>query len=70
MNVSYTVDQLASKNRPLNDKEKALVQALEPIEDEFPVPTPEEQRAQLDKLFNKDDSEEEVDHDFNDDIAF
>lgn len=63
-NVEYTLDQLACKNRALSPEEKEAIESAKSIEELFPRPTPEEQKAFLDKLAGEteeeDPEEEEV----------
>lgn len=50
-NVEYTLDQLSSKPRELDDEEKEAIKDLKGIDELFPRPKPEEQKAFLDKVF-------------------
>lgn len=68
-NVTYTVDQLASKNRKLSDEEMELIADLKPIDDLFPIQSPEEQKAFIEKVwFSSTEDEEAAQKDFEDDI--
>lgn len=60
-NVEYTLDQLASKPRPLNSEEKEAIADLKSIEDLFPRPSPDEQKAFIEKVWiNVEQDEEEI----------
>ena len=51
--VSYTVLQLASKQKPLSEEDLKLVAAATPIDDLFPVPTYKEQAEALDAFLSR-----------------
>lgn len=51
-NVEYTIQPLRCKVRPLTEAELELIKDLKPIEDIVPRPTPEQQKAFLEKLKN------------------
>jgi len=59
-NVEYTLDQLASKPRPLSAEEKETIADIKSIEELFPRPTPEEQRVFIEKVWINVESEEEM----------
>lgn len=50
-NVEYTLDQLSSKPRALSPDEKAVIENLKPIEELFPRPTPDQQKAFIEKVW-------------------
>lgn len=50
-NVEYTLDQLACKKRPLSEEELALIKNLKPIDELFPRPNPDDQRAFIEKTW-------------------
>lgn len=49
-NVEYQLAVLKCKKRPLTEAERAAVAAAPSIDEEYPRPTPDEVRANLDKL--------------------
>jgi len=59
-NVSYSIDVLGSKQRPLTGEEKEKVANATPLEDLFPRPTPEEQEAFLNRINTPAKEDEEV----------
>lgn len=73
-NVEYTLDQLASKPRALSPDEKVALETMKPVEELFPRPTPEEQKAFIESIwFSEENKEEELDADVvdtMDDIPF
>lgn len=71
--VAYTLDQLASAKRPLTEEEREKVAEAKTIDDLFPLQTPEEQKAFIEKVWFSGDEEQEPDtlaeeDEFNDDI--
>jgi hypothetical protein len=50
-NVEYTLDQLACKKRALTDEEMDLIKNIKPIDELFPRPSPEEQKAFIDRTW-------------------
>lgn len=50
-NVEYTLDQLSCKKRKLSDEEKEMVKSAKNIEDLFPRPKPEDQKAFIEKTW-------------------
>lgn len=57
-NVEYTLDQLSSKPRALSPAELDLIKDMKSIEELFPRPTPEQQKAFIDKVwFNTEESD-------------
>ena len=67
INVEYTVQQLKCKPRPLNDEEMEIVANLKSMDEVLPRPTPEAQKALLEKL-QTGGSSENVDEDLNDEF--
>jgi hypothetical protein len=49
-NVEYTLQVLRCKTRPLTESERALIADLKSMEEVVPRPTPDKQKAQLEKL--------------------
>lgn len=49
-NVEYTLAVLKCKRRPLSDQERATAEAAENIDSKFPRPTPDEIKANLEKI--------------------
>ena len=80
-NVEYTVQQLKLKPAPVSDEVKALIAEAPSIDEQFPVPTPEQQLQFLkdrilaeegnteDEMGEFDDNKDET-KDFDDDIPF
>lgn len=68
-NVEYTLKVLRCQARPMTDEEKEAIQDLKSMDDVIPRPTPDAQKALLDRLRQADVTvdEETVDDDF--DIA-
>lgn len=75
-NVEYTLDQISSNNSsPLDDAQKAIFNEAKKIDELFPVQTPEEQKAFIEKVWfaksqEKEEMPEDAEIDFNDDIPF
>jgi hypothetical protein len=57
-NVEYTLDQLACKKRALTDEEKELIKNIKPIDELFPRPAPEEQKAFIERTWINVESKE------------
>jgi hypothetical protein len=58
-NVEYTLDQLSCKKRILSDEERALIKDLKLIDELFPRPTPEDQKAFIEKTWINIESKED-----------
>lgn len=69
-NVEYTLDQLASKKRPLTAEEKEAVSDLKDIETMFPRPTPDEQKAFIEKVWINVETEEDIPEEVKEDVPF
>lgn len=76
-NVEYNLEQMSCKKQPLTDEQKETFGEAKTIEELFPVQTPEEQKAFIEKVwFSKPEVEEEKEADndaleeFNDDIPY
>jgi hypothetical protein len=54
-NVEYTLQQMKCKKRPLTEGEKALLADMKTLEEVLPRPTPEAQKALLEKIASGDD---------------
>ena len=59
-NVEYILDQLASKKRALTPDEKATIAEIKSMEELFPRPTPEEQKAFIEKVWINVEEEEDI----------
>lgn len=59
-NVEYTLSQIKSKKRSLNDAEREMIAASKDIDSKFPRSTADEVRASLEKILNGPIPEEEV----------
>jgi len=57
-NVEYTLDQLACKKRALTAEEKELIKNIKPIDELFPRPAPEEQKAFIERTWINVESKE------------
>ena len=57
-NVKYTLLQLELKNRPLTEEERETIKDLKPIDEVNPRPTPEEQKAFIEKNWINDENAE------------
>lgn len=66
INVSYSLNQLSLKKRPLTEAELAIIAELKPMDEVFVRPTPEQQKEFLDKLKNgsTESIEEDVSEEF------
>lgn len=62
-NVEYQLQVLKCKPAPLTDEEKELVANMKPIDDLFPRPTPEDQKAFLDRIREDSPSDDGLDED-------
>jgi len=65
-NVEYTLEQMSCSTQPLTDEQKETLEEGKTIEELFPVQSPEEQKAFIEKVwFSKPEvkEEEEVDSD-------
>lgn len=60
-NVEYTLSVLKCKKRSLNAEERALANSAEDIDSKFPRPTPDDVKANLEKLASGADEDESVD---------
>lgn len=58
-NVEYTLSQIKSKKRKLNAEEREMIEASKDIDSKFPRPTPEEVKANLDKILAGGGADEE-----------
>lgn len=58
-NVEYTLSQIKSKKRKLSAEEREMIEAAKDIDSKFPRPTPEEVKANLDKILAGGGTEEE-----------
>lgn len=72
-NVEYKLQVLKCKKRALTEEEREAVEAMKPIDELVPRPTPEEQKAFIEKnWFTKEEEEENNDdnvaEEFDDDI--
>lgn len=68
MNVKYSVSQLKLKQRPLTDEEREAIENFKGIEELMPRPTPDQQKALLEKLKNgnSENADEDVGEEFAD----
>lgn len=57
-NVSYDLQVLKCKPRPLTAEERAAADAAQTIDEKYPRATPDEQKALLEKLASGQDEEE------------
>lgn len=60
-NVEYTLSVLKCKKRALSAEERALANSAEDIDSKFPRPTPEDVKANLEKIAAGSDEDESVD---------
>ena len=58
-NVEYTLSQIKSKKRKLSAEEREMIAQAKDIDSKFPRPTPEEVKANLDKILAGGGTEEE-----------
>ena len=58
-NVEYTLQVLRCKSRSLNEEERKLADEAKTIDEKYPRPTPDEQRALLDKITTSSEDEDE-----------
>lgn len=58
-NVEYTLSQIKSKKRKLTGEEREMIAQAKDIDSKFPRPTPEEVKANLDKILAGGNSDEE-----------
>lgn len=58
-NVEYTLSQIKSKKRKLTGEEREMIAQAKDIDSKFPRPTPEEVKANLDKILAGGSSDEE-----------
>jgi len=56
-NVEYSLQQLKCKKTPLSDEEKELLKEMKSLEEILPRPTPDAQKALLDKIASGEDVE-------------
>ncbi len=59
-NVEYSLDQLACKKRKLSAEEKEAAKNAKNIDDLFPRPTPEDQKAFIEKIWINAESDDKV----------
>jgi hypothetical protein len=69
-NVEYTLDAFSCETLPLTDEQKEELENAPPLETLFPRPTPEEQKAFIERVWFSTEEEEANDdmNDMNDDI--
>ena len=56
-NVEYSLQQLKCKKAPLSDEEKEMLKEMKSLEEILPRPTPDAQKALLDKIASGEDVE-------------
>ena len=67
-NVEYQLQALKCKPRALNEEEEAAVAAATPIDELLPRPTPDAQKELLDRVFQGNKEENEVDSTISEDF--